>query len=86
MLYKLPKTIQVSELRKNLAGHLRHAEKEPVIVSTDRGANTRVILSSGLYNKLIEVYEDYIDARELTALVKNDTGKRIPLRRSRNNK
>lgn len=77
MLTKVPKIIQVSELRKNLAGYLRQAKQEPVIISADHGGDNRVILNAQTYNKLIEMYEDRIDSEELTRLVTEGKGKSV---------
>jgi len=78
MLTKIPKSIQASELRKNLARYLKVADKEPVVVSKERGGGSSVIIGSEIYNKMIEDYEDAIDARDFLELKKNDAGERIP--------
>jgi prevent-host-death family protein len=77
MLTKIPKIIQVSEFRKNLAGYLRQAKQGPVVISAERGGDNRVILSAETYNKLIGTYEDRVDSQELTRLVNEDKGKSI---------
>lgn len=71
---KIHKPIQVAELRKHLAHYLRSAEKEPVVVSTERGADARVIVSTGVYNKLVEAYQDHADAKTLERLVGKERG------------
>lgn len=78
MLTKVHDFIQASELRKNLSRYLKDAKKKPVIVSTDRGGSSRVIIDVSLYNKLVETYENYQDTRELMRLIKKDDGKRVP--------
>jgi prevent-host-death family protein len=83
MLSKIPQFISASELRMHLAEYLHRAKKEPVIVSTDRGANASVILSATMYNTLLEAYEDAIDARELTKLVKQEHSKPIKWNRAK---
>ena len=77
MLTKIPKSIPASELRKNLSQYLKDAKKNPVVISTDRGNDARVMIDAETYNKLIEAYEDLSDAEELDRLVKNDSGDRI---------
>ena len=78
MLTKIPKTIQSSELRKNLARYLKASDKAPVFVSKERGSSTSVLISSDIFNKFVEAYEDAIDARDFMELKKNDDGVRIP--------
>jgi hypothetical protein len=80
MLTKIPNIIQSSELRKRLAYYLRESDKKPVIISTERGGGSRVLLDSKLYNKLVEVYEDKQDAQELETLVAHDDGTRVSLK------
>lgn len=77
MLTKIPQIIPVSELRKNLAGYLRQAKQGPVVISADRGGDSRVILTAETYNKLIETYEDRVDSEELARLVHENKGKSI---------
>lgn len=78
MLTKIPKTIQSSELRKNLARYLKASDKAPVFVSKERGSATSVLISSDIFNKFVEAYEDAIDARDILEWKKNDDGVRIP--------
>lgn len=78
-LTKIPKTVPATELRKNLAQYLERAKKEPVVVSTDRGADARVILDATFYNRLIERLEDELDTRELERLLAEDSGDFVPL-------
>ncbi len=78
MLTKIPKTIQSSELRKNLARYLKDSDKSPVFVSKERGSGSSVLIGADIYNKMIEAYEDAIDARDFLELKKNDDGERIP--------
>ena len=73
-LHKVPTTIQSTELRNNLAHYLRASKREPVVVSTDRGADARVLVDATLYNKLVEQYQDAVDTRELERLVESDSG------------
>ncbi len=79
MLTKIPKIVQASEFRKNLSQYLKNAKNNPVVVSTERGGDSRVVLSADLYNKLIEFYHNSVDARELIKLVEVDDGERISL-------
>lgn len=79
MATKIHNLVRVSDLRKDLARYLRDAKKKPVVVSTDRGGDTRVLMSAELYNKLVEAYEDAMDSAELERLVAEDDGVRIPL-------
>lgn len=68
MLTKIPKTVPVAELRRNLAKYLNLSSSEPVVVSAGRGDGARVLLDSELYNHLLEAYEDQRDADVLRAL------------------
>lgn len=61
-----------------MAKYFKNAEKNPVIVSLERGRSTRVILSSKFYNELMEAYEDKQDAEELAVLKKTHKGTLIP--------
>lgn len=77
MLTRIHKTIASSDLRRDLATHLKHADKEPVIISKNRGRGMNVLLSSVAYNELVDAYEELNDSRELISLVKNESGKRV---------
>lgn len=77
MATKVHNLVRVSDLRKDLARYLRDAKKKPVVVSTDRGGDTRVLMSAELYNKLVEAYEDAMDSAELERLVAEDDGKYV---------
>lgn len=79
MLTKIHNFIRASDLRKNLGHYLKQAKNEPIVVAAERGGETRVILDSALYNKLIEAYEDWADARELAQLVEEDSGEYVAL-------
>ena len=81
MLSKIPKFVTTSELRKNLAKYLKHARKEPVLISIDRGERRGVILSDTTYNMLLEAFENMTDSRELTRLV--DAGQKKPVQWNR---
>jgi hypothetical protein len=70
MLTKIPKTIQSSELRKNLARYLKASDKAPVFVSKERGNGSCVLIGSDIYNKLVGVYEEEMDEDEKKALIK----------------
>lgn len=80
MLTKVHNFIQASELRKNLSKYLKASKKEALVISTERGGEVRVLLDSTLYNRLVEAYEDEMDADELERLAKKDNGKRISLK------
>ena len=79
MLTKIHNLIRVSDFRKNLSKYLKESKTKPLVVSTDRGGDTRVLMSSTLYNKLIETYQDHIDTRELESLVKEDDSEGVLL-------
>lgn len=83
MLSKIPQFVSASELRQHLAKYLARAKKEPVVISTDRGANASVLLSGAMYNTLLEAYEDMIDTRELAELVLTEKGKPIKWNRAK---
>ncbi|MFT5037277.1 MAG: hypothetical protein ACI9VM_000856 [Candidatus Azotimanducaceae bacterium] len=68
MISKIKDIIQTSELRKNLSQYLTLSASEPVAVSGGHSDGTRVLLDADLYNKLVEVYEDYQDSKLLTEL------------------
>lgn len=70
MLTKIPKTIQSSEFRKNLSKYLKESNKEPVFVSTERGAGSSVLISAEAYNKLVDLYDTELDEEEREALAK----------------
>ena len=79
MLTKIHSLIRVSDFRKNLSKYLKESKTKPLVVSTDRGGDTRVLMSSKLYNKLVETYEDHIDAHELEGLVKKGDKRSVSL-------
>ncbi len=74
---KVPKTIGVSEFRADLASNLKKAKKQPLIISEKRGAETFILLSQAIYNKLIEAKEDAEDAAELMRLISENKGKKL---------
>lgn len=74
MATKIEKQISISEVRANMAKYFKDAGKAPVVVSLDRGRNTRVILGSKFYNELVEAYEDKRDAEQLAVLKKTHKG------------
>jgi hypothetical protein len=74
MFTKIHNLIPSSDFRKNLSKYFKEAKKHPLVISTSRAGDTSVVLSSELYNKLVESYEDMVDAKELTQLVKEDDG------------
>ena len=78
MATKIEKQIPISEVRANMAKYFNDAGKNPVVVSLNRGKDTRVILNSKFYNELIDAYEDKIDAEEMTILKKTHRGAFIP--------
>jgi len=78
MATKIEKQIPISEVRANMAKYFNDAGKNPVVVSLDRGKDTRVIINSKFYNELIDAYEDKIDAEEMTILKKTHRGAFIP--------
>lgn len=80
MLTKVHNSIQATDFRKNLAKYLKASKKNPLVISVDRGGETRVIMNSALYNLLIEAYRDDVDAIELERLIAEDTGERIAWR------
>lgn len=58
---------------------MHESDKKPVVISTERGGGSRVLLDSKLYNKLVGAYEDRQDAQELETLIAHDDGKRVSL-------
>jgi len=80
MLTKVHNLIRASEVRKNFSKYLKASKTEPLVISTERGGEARVLINAPLYNKLIEEYEDRVDSEELDRLVKEDKGKRITLK------
>jgi len=70
---KVQKTVDVSDFRAAMATHLAGAKKKPLVVSARRGGDSFVVLSIDAYNKLVEVWEDEQDARELERLVRTAT-------------
>ena len=62
-----------------MARYLRESATQPVVISTDRGGDNRVLLGSDLYNKLVEAYEDMQDRQELENRVAKDDGSRVSL-------
>jgi PHD/YefM family antitoxin component YafN of YafNO toxin-antitoxin module len=76
MITKVPKTVRTSDLRKDLAKYMREAAIEPIVISTDRGGDSRVLLGSDLYNTLVEAYEDLADRATLEERIAKDDGSR----------
>ena len=72
MITKVQKYINVADFRKNLSRHLKNAKNNPLVISTNRGKDTRVVLDTDLYNELVEAYENQIDSECLVKLVKTD--------------
>ncbi len=58
MFSKIPTTVRTSELRKNFSHYIQASAKSPVVISIERGGDTRVLLARDLYNMLVSVYED----------------------------
>ncbi len=59
-----------------MASHLAKAKHKPLVVSARRGGDSFVVLSVDAYNKLVEAWEDEIDAKELMRLRKLQKGKK----------
>lgn len=76
MITKIPNFIRASDFRQHLAKYLKLAEKEPVVISTDRGGSASVVINAEIYNKLVDAYEDATDARVLANLA---TSKEKPI-------
>ena len=74
MLTKIHNFIQATELRKNLSHYLKKAKDEPIMISTNRGEQVRVVMDGDLYNTIVEAYEDTVDSNLLKKLVKEDHG------------
>ena len=72
MIDKIPEIVRTSELRKNLSHYIKQSAKQPVVISTDRGGDSRVLLGRGLYNELVEAYEDMEDRQELEHRVEQE--------------
>ena len=73
---KVQKSIDVSDFRAAMASHLAKAKHKPLVVSARRGGDSFVVLSVDAYNKLVEAWEDEIDAKELMRLRKLQKGKK----------
>ncbi|HEY5383334.1 MAG TPA: hypothetical protein VIJ88_02140 [Candidatus Paceibacterota bacterium] len=74
---KVQKTIDVSDFRAAMASHLAKAKHKPLVVSARRGGESFVVLSVDAYNKLVETWEDEMDAKELDRLVRLNKGKKL---------
>ena len=72
MITKVQKYISASDFRKNFSHYLKSAKKNPLVISTNRGRDTRVVLDADLYNELVEAHENQIDAECLVRLVTTD--------------
>jgi len=79
MINKIPKIVRASELRQNLSHYIKQSANQPVVISTERGGGSRVLLGSDFYNKLVEAYEDVEDRKELERRVLKDDGSRVSL-------
>ena len=82
MFTKVHKPIPSSRFRANLAESLRDAKKKPLVITTERGLDSFVVLGIDLYNKMIERLEDEIDSRMLVEAIlehKKSGEKMIPL-------
>lgn len=77
MLTKIKKNIGVSEFRKDISKYLKKAKDEPIVVSLNRGKDSRVVLDTDLYNYFVDIAEGYQDAQEFIKLKKNDKGERV---------
>lgn len=82
MFQKVQKSIDVSDFRAAMASHLAKAKHKPLVVSARRGGESFVVLSVEAYNKLVEAWEDEVDAKELVRLRRLQKGKKwVELRR-----
>jgi len=72
MFTKVHKTMPSSYFRANLAKALKDAKKKPLVITTERGLDQYVIFSVDAYNKMIEAYEDEMDAAILAKLIAED--------------
>lgn len=77
MFTKVPMTLGVSDFRASLADNLAKAKKSPIVIADKKGGDSFVVLSANAYNKLVEVWEDEEDARELASLVEKNKGKKF---------
>lgn len=74
---KVPKTLGISDFRAGLAGHLAKAKKGPIVISDRKSDDSFVLISSDVYNKLFEAWEDEQDGLELEQLIKANKGKKL---------
>ena len=74
---KVQKSVDVSDFRASMAAHLAKAKNKPLVVSARRGGDSFVVLSVDAYNKLVEAWEDEMDAKELMRLVRLNKGKKL---------
>jgi PHD/YefM family antitoxin component YafN of YafNO toxin-antitoxin module len=77
MFQKVHKSVDVSDFRAAMASHLAKAKHTPLVVSARRGGESFVVLSVEAYNKLVEAWEDEMDAKELARLVRLNKGKKL---------
>jgi len=77
MFQTIQKAIGVSRFRASIPLYLKKAQMRPLVITARRGAQPFVVLSADAYNKLVEMRENAIDARELAYLVRRDK-KMIP--------
>ncbi|HEV8666224.1 MAG TPA: type II toxin-antitoxin system Phd/YefM family antitoxin [Candidatus Paceibacterota bacterium] len=73
---KVQKSIDISDFRAAMASHLKKAKSKPLVVSARRGGDSFVVLSVDAYNKLVEAWEDEMDAKELAHLRALQKGKK----------
>lgn len=74
---KVPKTLGISDFRAALADNFARAKKEPIIISDRKGGDSFVLISSDVYNKLFEAWEDEQDGIELARLIEENKGKKF---------
>lgn len=74
---KVHKSIDISNFRAAMASHLKKAKSKPLVISARRGGDSFVVLSVDAYNKLVEAWEDEMDAKELDRLVYLNKGKKL---------
>ena len=76
MITKIQQQIGVSQFRRGLSRYLKQSKRTPVIVTTTRTGEARVLIDTALYNTLVTAYEHEQDGELLTKLASGERGKR----------
>jgi len=73
MFTALPTTITSSEFRASLAQSLQKSKTAPLVITSDRGAESFVVLGAELYNYLVNEAELSADTHTLNHLVQQES-------------